>query len=176
MPLTYSAAKIHEREGNLRGPRTCWRKWGSASACTTSRARCPADSNSAWPSPGRWSTVRRSCLPTSRPETSTRAPAKRSCGCSRMLNASGITIILVTHDLAVAQHAQRIIRIRDGRIEDDGDCGRRERPRLDRRADWLPKIGQRNLPGSDGTARDRVRSGGRRHSPARWRLNRRPPS
>jgi len=36
------------------------------------------------------------------------------------LNSSGITIILVTHDLAVAQHAQRIIRIRDGRIEDDG--------------------------------------------------------
>ena len=36
------------------------------------------------------------------------------------LNASGITIILVTHDVAVAQRAQRIIRIRDGRIEDDG--------------------------------------------------------
>src|SRR5262245_48772876 len=36
------------------------------------------------------------------------------------LNQSdGITIILVTHDLGVANHAQRIIRIRDGRIADD---------------------------------------------------------
>jgi len=32
----------------------------------------------------------------------------------------GITIILVTHDATVAQHARRIIRIRDGIIENDG--------------------------------------------------------
>src|SRR5437870_8216192 len=31
----------------------------------------------------------------------------------------GITIILVTHDAEVANHAKRIIRIRDGLIEDD---------------------------------------------------------
>ena len=35
------------------------------------------------------------------------------------LNRSdGITIILVTHDLDVANHAQRMVRIRDGRLED----------------------------------------------------------
>ena len=31
----------------------------------------------------------------------------------------GLTIILVTHDLGVAQHAQRVIRIRDGLIAND---------------------------------------------------------
>jgi ABC-type lipoprotein export system ATPase subunit len=36
------------------------------------------------------------------------------------LNAEqGLTIILVTHDAGVAEHAKRVIRIRDGRIEDD---------------------------------------------------------
>ncbi len=35
------------------------------------------------------------------------------------LNADGITIILVTHDSKVARYADRVIRIADGRIEDD---------------------------------------------------------
>ncbi len=35
------------------------------------------------------------------------------------LNDSGHTIILVTHERATAQHAQRIIQIRDGHIESD---------------------------------------------------------
>lgn len=35
------------------------------------------------------------------------------------LNEDGHTIILVTHELTTAQHAGRIIRIRDGRIESD---------------------------------------------------------
>jgi ABC-type lipoprotein export system ATPase subunit len=36
------------------------------------------------------------------------------------LNAEeGLSIILVTHDSGVAEHAKRIVRIRDGRIEDD---------------------------------------------------------
>ncbi len=41
------------------------------------------------------------------------------------LNRSeGLTIILVTHDPGVAQHAQRVIRIQDGLILDGGTAGR----------------------------------------------------
>ena len=40
----------------------------------------------------------------------------------RELNAeTGITIILVTHDPSVAAHADRVIRMRDGLVEDDPD-------------------------------------------------------
>ena len=35
------------------------------------------------------------------------------------LVAEGRTVILVTHDLDIAQRAHRIIRLRDGRIEED---------------------------------------------------------
>ncbi|MDQ1395294.1 MAG: putative transport system ATP-binding protein [Acidimicrobiaceae bacterium] len=38
----------------------------------------------------------------------------------RRLHAGGQAILLVTHDPAVASAAQRIVRMRDGRIEDDG--------------------------------------------------------
>jgi ABC-type lipoprotein export system ATPase subunit len=37
----------------------------------------------------------------------------------RLNRDEGITIILVTHDQGVAQHAKRIVRIKDGLIEDD---------------------------------------------------------
>jgi putative ABC transport system ATP-binding protein len=36
------------------------------------------------------------------------------------LNRAGRSIVMVTHDAAVAGHAARIIRLRDGRIVDDG--------------------------------------------------------
>lgn len=35
------------------------------------------------------------------------------------LNARGMTIVLVTHDPDVAQHATRILRMRDGKVSDD---------------------------------------------------------
>ncbi len=46
--------------------------------------------------------------------------------------ADGITLIMVTHDPGVAEHAQRIIRIKDGLIESDASRieGRRRAMRL----------------------------------------------
>jgi putative ABC transport system ATP-binding protein len=41
----------------------------------------------------------------------------------RRLHAGGQAILLVTHDEAVAAPATRIVRMRDGRIEDDGYAG-----------------------------------------------------
>ncbi len=37
----------------------------------------------------------------------------------RDLNGEGVTVVLVTHDEAVAEHARRIVRIRDGLLESD---------------------------------------------------------
>ena len=31
----------------------------------------------------------------------------------------GITVVLVTHDLAVAEHAHRVISMREGRVQED---------------------------------------------------------
>ena len=59
------------RDGGARRPSA------SASASTTIPTSCRAASSSASPSRARSSTSRRSCWPTSRPATSTRAPASR---------------------------------------------------------------------------------------------------
>ena len=53
MPLTYSADENPRAGGKSSRAANCWRTWDLASGCTTSRARCPAASSSAWPSPAR---------------------------------------------------------------------------------------------------------------------------
>jgi len=42
------------------------------------------------------------------------------------LHACGNTIILVTHEKEVAEHAHRVIRIRDGKVESDEAVGQRK--------------------------------------------------
>jgi putative ABC transport system ATP-binding protein len=41
-------------------------------------------------------------------------------GIFKQLHAKGMTIVMITHDAEVAEHAQRVIWIRDGVITDDG--------------------------------------------------------
>ncbi len=38
------------------------------------------------------------------------------------LHATGVTIVMVTHEPDIARHARRIICVRDGNIVDDGVC------------------------------------------------------
>jgi putative ABC transport system ATP-binding protein len=40
------------------------------------------------------------------------------------LHAGGITIIMVTHDPAVAERTQRVVRLKDGLVESDGPGGK----------------------------------------------------
>jgi len=46
----------------------------------------------------------------------------------KKLNEQGRTIILVTHDRGVAEHAQRIIVLEDGKIAEDGAVGKQRDP------------------------------------------------
>lgn len=39
------------------------------------------------------------------------------------LNQDGVTIVMVTHDEALGRRARRCIRVRDGRVEQDGEIG-----------------------------------------------------
>ena len=46
------------------------------------------------------------------------------------LNAAGITIVLVTHEMEIAVQADRMIRMRDGRIEEDTAVDDRRRQEI----------------------------------------------
>ena len=55
----------------------------------------------------------------SRPETSTPRTARRCIDLLRDLNREReLTIILVTHDQHIAQQADRVVRLAEGRIEE----------------------------------------------------------
>ena len=105
IPLLYQGMQA-QRSRRANGAST-WRSWSAwATGSTIARCSCPAASSSAWPSPAPWSTIRTSSSPTSRPATSTRTPATRSCELLAQLNDAGKTIIMVTHENDIAAWAQ----------------------------------------------------------------------
>ena len=117
LPMVYAGHPARGAAGARAARRWTWST--SATACTTSPTSSPAGSASAWPSRAPWSWARPSCSPTSPRGTSTAPPARRSCGVFEKLHADGHTIILVTHEHDIAEHAHRVIHIRDGRVESD---------------------------------------------------------
>ena len=106
LPLIYSGA-VRRGRAAASGPPPRSTRWAWATAWPTTPASYRAASSSASPSPAPWSRRPRCCWPTSRPATSTRAPAKRCWPCSSELNQQGITVVLVTHEADVAAHARR---------------------------------------------------------------------
>ena len=119
MPLTYAAMKISDREGGQRGRELLEnvglgdRMHHEPSQMSGGQQQRVAIARSLVNKPP----LLLADEPTGNLDSHTSEEILRMF---QALNRSGITIILVTHDLAVAQHAQRIIRIRDGVIEDDG--------------------------------------------------------
>jgi predicted ABC-type transport system involved in lysophospholipase L1 biosynthesis ATPase subunit len=62
------------------------------------------------------SPARASCSPTNRPAARTTPPASISDLLFELNAGSGTTLVLVTHDLRLAQRCQYIHRIDDGRL------------------------------------------------------------
>ena len=105
--------------------------WGTA--WSTSRPSSPADRCSAWPSRARWSTIPRSCSPTSRPGTSTPPPARPSWTVPRA--ARGRPDDRAHHPRpGVARLASRLVRMQDGHRR-----GPRRRPGLGAPDPLLPR-------------------------------------
>ena len=79
----------------------------AGAATTSSRTRSPAARCSASPSPARSSTTPHSSSPTSRPATSTRVTGDHILATFERLRDQGRTIVLITHEPEVAEHADR---------------------------------------------------------------------
>ena len=109
--------------------------WASPSAPTTGRCSSPAASSSASRSRARSSTP--SLLladePTGALDSRT---ANEILGLFQELNREGVTIVLVTHDAEVGQHARRLVRFKDGNVIED----RRQEPVDARENRWRARM------------------------------------
>ncbi len=128
-------APLHPRgsRGRLRlGRRGGGDRRSHAIGSSTARRSSRAASSSAWRSRERWRRDPTSCSVTSRPATSTRAPAAEVLGLlRRAVDDFGQTVVMVTHDpgAAVARRHGRVPRRRPRRRRDArSDCRARPRP------------------------------------------------
>ena len=160
LPLVYSGMPREERRDRaLANARR--RRPGAARDASADRAvgrRVPARRHRARarePS-------RRSCSPTSPPATSIPGPAPRSCASSRNCTQTGTTLVLVTHDPEVPKWSERVISMRDGRVETRHQ-NRRRQPRR-RRAAASRRLARASLGGAHGIPRDRCASASRTSS------------
>ena len=84
-------------------PARCSTASGWPTRPTPTRGSCPAGSSSAWPSPGRSRSSRRSCSSTSRRPRSTRSSSARCSTSSATSRATGTTLVVVTHEIGFAR-------------------------------------------------------------------------
>ena len=108
--------------------------------------------------------------------------ARRSSSCSAGCTPSGQTILLVTHDQPVADAAERLVRMRDGRVVDDGASGEhRDRPTARPAQPMTHALGRAVASSASGAAQVRRRRAWRRsvvgagRSPAGLLVARLPP-
>ena len=122
------------RYGNPRPPtRSCGTRWRSPRPATSSSGcpaawtprspraarTCPAASGSAWPSPGRWCTSRRSTCSTTRSPRST-TPPTRPCARPWPPRRADATVVIVAQRVATIRHADRIVVLDAGRVVGTG--------------------------------------------------------
>ena len=123
LPERRVRAAGHRQAPATPSARSCPRRssW-SASAARRSgcRTSCPVASSSAWPSPGPSSTGRRSCSPTSPPETSTPTTSLGIMQLLDRINRTGTTIVMATHDDDIVdQMRKRVVELEDGQLVRD---------------------------------------------------------
>ena len=99
----------------------CWRKSGSPTRPMSIRRSSQAGSSSASRLPARWRCSRRRSCSTSRPRRSIRNWSATCLGVMRKLADDGMTMVVVTHEMAFAKDvADRVLFIDGGVIVEQG--------------------------------------------------------